>query len=461
MAAGGPAPDLGAARGPEAARARLADLLRDTRRAGAAVEAAFRAVPRHLFLAEMAPEQAYQDEAFVIKHNADGLPISSSSQPAIMAIMLEQLGLAGGQRVLEIGAGTGYNAALIAHIVGDQESVVTVDIDSELVERARASLAAAGYGGVRVVCGDGGLGAPGHAPYDRIIVTVGAWDLAPAWLAQLAPGGRIVLPLSVRGIQLSVALERAADHWASRSACRCGFIRMAGAFAGPESFVPVGPQPGLYVQADDGRPVDAGALHEALSGHVTDVPTGLRAASMEELGDLDLWLTITEPRMTRLTVVGMQARRARGAPLMPLGGLAGPGGAGGVLGVAALMSDRAQPRRGTTGAPRSADPSDPSDPSDPNGARGISGRAVPRERAGTLRIVVRGFGPGGAGLAGYLARRAAVWDSLGRPGSANLRLRAYPPRAQQGAGAEVEGATSGTVILDRRHGRLVLDWPAP
>ena len=69
-------------------------------------------------------------------------------------------------------------------------------------------------------------------------MTAGAWDLAPDWLEQLGPGGRIVLPLSVRGIQLSVALEREAGHWRSRSAFRCGFIRMAGAFAGPEAFLP-------------------------------------------------------------------------------------------------------------------------------------------------------------------------------------------------------------------------------
>ena len=70
-----------------------------------------------------------------------------------------------------------------------------------------------------------------------IIVTAGAWDLAPQWLAQLCPGGRIVLPLSVRGIQLSVGLETLGDHLVSTSACRCGFIRMAGAFSGPESLL--------------------------------------------------------------------------------------------------------------------------------------------------------------------------------------------------------------------------------
>jgi protein-L-isoaspartate(D-aspartate) O-methyltransferase len=444
MAASVPAPERGNGRegngrAGDAARARLADQLRDSERAGADVEAAFRAVPRHLFLPEMAPARAYQDEAFAIKFGADGLPLSSSSQPAIMAIMLEQLGLAPGQRVLEIGAGTGYNAALIAHILGDQEAVVTVDIDEEIVERARASLAAAGSGAVRVICADGALGVAEHAPYDRIIVTVGAWDIAPQWLGQLAPGGRIVLPLSVRGIQLSVALERAEDHWASRSAWRCGFIRMAGSLAGPESFVPLGPQPGLHAYADDGRPLDAGVLYAALSGDVTDVPTDLGAADTGELGDLDLWLTITEPSLTRLTLAGVQSRRARHAPLMPLGGLARTGGAAAEVGIAAVVPAR---------APR------------PSALREATGR---REQPAALGAVVRGFGPGGAELARHLARRALAWHEQGRPGAADLCLHAYLRGAEPGAGgpAAAAGSATGKVVLERRYVRLVLGWPAP
>ena len=84
--------------------------------------------------------------------------------------------------------------------------------------RIRSVAAAAGYGAVKVVCGDGAAGVPDYAPYDRIIVTTGAWDLPPEWWAQLCPGGRIVLPLSIRGIQLSVGLDSAGDHLVSRSA---------------------------------------------------------------------------------------------------------------------------------------------------------------------------------------------------------------------------------------------------
>ena len=222
------------------ARARLAESLLVSGRAGATVSEAFLAVPRHVFLSQDLAARAYEDTAIAIKSDADGLPVSASSQPAIMAAMLEQLGLDVGQRVLEIGTGSGYNAALIARIVGDSGAVVTIDVEPDLTDQARASLAAAGFGDVTVVCGDGADGVPGHAPYDGIIVTAGVWDLSPQWLAQLGVGGRVVAPISVRGIQLTVAFEHAATHWAGRLALRCSFIRMTGLSAGPETLVPLG-----------------------------------------------------------------------------------------------------------------------------------------------------------------------------------------------------------------------------
>jgi protein-L-isoaspartate(D-aspartate) O-methyltransferase len=280
------------------ARGKLADQLRAAGRTDAAVEAAFREVPRHAFLPEMEPVQAYQDRAVVILSDGEGLPVSASTQPAMMAIMLRQLGLGPGHRVLEVGTGTGYNAALIACLVGNQESVVTIDVIPELIEQARGNLTAAGYAGVRVVCGDGAAGAPDYAPYDRIIVTTGTWDFPPQWWTQLRPGGRIVLPLSIRGIQLSVGLDNAGDHLVSGSACRCSFIRMAGAMSGPESLIALGPQPGLHAQAVDGPVPEAIALYEALSGPAAEEPTGLWASSIAEVADLDLWLTLTEPGLT-------------------------------------------------------------------------------------------------------------------------------------------------------------------
>ncbi len=202
------------------------------------VAEAFRAVPRHLFLPGMDLAVVYQDEAIAIKE-ANGMWLSSSSQPAIMAIMLEQLELQPGQRVLEVGAGSGFNAALMAHLVGDAALVTTLDIDDDLVEQAHANLKAAGYGEVSVVCADGWEGYRPHAPYDRVILTVGAWDISPAWVEQLREGGILLLPLDFHGMQLSVAFEKQQGVLRSRSVRCCGFMRLRGEHAGPQVTVPL------------------------------------------------------------------------------------------------------------------------------------------------------------------------------------------------------------------------------
>jgi protein-L-isoaspartate(D-aspartate) O-methyltransferase len=216
------------------------------------VATAMRAVPRHLFLPEVPPERAYADEAVVTKWGADHMALSSASQPAMIAIMLEQLAVEPGMRVLEIGAGTGYNAALLAHLTGPDGHVTTIDIDQDIVDAARAHLAAAGLGAERVtvICGDGAAGDLSHAPYDRIILTVGAWDVAPAWFQQLADGGRLVLPLALHTLQLSVALDRVGEGMRSASLRACGFIRLRGAFAGPEVMVSLDGPHGLRLLAE-------------------------------------------------------------------------------------------------------------------------------------------------------------------------------------------------------------------
>lgn len=229
----------------------IAQLTRDGLLSDDVIAAAFRATPRHHFLPGRSLDEIYADKAIAVKRDGETW-LSSSSQPAIMAIMLAQLGLAPGQRVLEIGAGTGYNAALIAHIVGPTGRVISIDLDDELVAAARGHLAAAGVGGVELRAGDGALGAPDAAPFDRIIVTVGAWDLLPAWRAQLAPDGRIVLPMTLLpGQMFSLALERRGDAtWEALSARPCGFVAMRGAEP-HRSNLPVTPH--LVLRARDER----------------------------------------------------------------------------------------------------------------------------------------------------------------------------------------------------------------
>ncbi|MFJ3302421.1 methyltransferase domain-containing protein [Streptomyces sp. NPDC086549] len=133
----------------------------------------------------------------------DGELVSSSSQPSLMALMLVELRVEDGDRVLEIGAGTGYNAALLAHRLGDDDLVTTIDLEPEITEAARQHLAAAGYHPV-VVTGDGARGVPERAPFDRIIATCTLRSVPRAWLAQCRPGGRILSPMSTGLIALSV-----------------------------------------------------------------------------------------------------------------------------------------------------------------------------------------------------------------------------------------------------------------
>lgn len=256
----------------------------------AAVEAAFQAVDRHLFLPHLTAEQAYKDEAIPTKRIQHEV-VSSSSQPSMMAIMLEQLDLHPGQHVLEIGAGTGYNAALIAHIVGPTGRVTTIDIDDDIVRDARRHLNKAGFPAVHVSCADGGYGYVAHAPYDRIILTVGAWDILPAWQHQLCPTGRLVLPLSFYGLQKATALVRQANHLISTALYDCGFMRLRGVFVGPERRVRSTRFPHMtietYTKQSSAAQVDA-LLQSPYVEHVLPV-----AVSLHDLfGSLWLWLAL-------------------------------------------------------------------------------------------------------------------------------------------------------------------------
>jgi len=198
-----------------------------------AVEGAFLRVPRERFVPELAEERGleavYRDEPLATKMDG-GYAVSSSSQPAIMAEMLERLDLAPGQRVLEIGAGTGYNAALLAELAGD---VVTVDVDAELAEKARARLVGGGHA-AEVVVGDGMAGWPAGAPYDRIIVTATPPHVPAAWRDQLREGGLIEVPLPLghdgAAAFVVVTFRRAGDDLVSTAIVPGAFM----AFRGPD-----------------------------------------------------------------------------------------------------------------------------------------------------------------------------------------------------------------------------------
>lgn len=126
-------------------------------------------------------------------HGGGSLPSSSASAPVIVAVMLAALDAHERHRVLEVGTGTGYNAALLAHRLGAGQ-VTSIEIDSDIATHARKALSDTGFGAVTVVTGDGALGYPSSAPYDRVIVTAACNQIPYAWVDQTRPGGRIVVP---------------------------------------------------------------------------------------------------------------------------------------------------------------------------------------------------------------------------------------------------------------------------
>jgi protein-L-isoaspartate(D-aspartate) O-methyltransferase len=258
------------------------------------VEEAFRAIPRHLFLPDTPLQTVYQD-THVVSKVRNNIPISSSSQPSLMANMLELLDVRKEQRILEIGAGTGYNAALLAYLVGETGQVTTIDIDEDIAEEARRHLCAAGYERVQVVCGDGGLGYASAAPYDRIILTTAASDIAPAWFEQLAPGGLLVIPLQLTPlksrltIDALVTFERQNDILVSRSVHASWFLPLRGSFALSQQGYALGPEPGLSLITQERVKPDV--LYAALLAPGHDEPTGIRMLQREVSG-LHLWLAL-------------------------------------------------------------------------------------------------------------------------------------------------------------------------
>lgn len=173
-------------------------------------------------------QRVYSDRPLVTLVDGAG-PVCSSTSPRLMAAMLEALDLRPGMRVLEVGTGTGYNAALIAEIVGDPGCVYTVDLCADALTEARAALRDEGYASVHVARRDGYWGLPESAPYDRIVVTSGSSDVSPHWLDQLRPEGRLLVPLQHGLLHPLVHVEHDA---------RAGGAIGRGRIVGSSSFMP-------------------------------------------------------------------------------------------------------------------------------------------------------------------------------------------------------------------------------
>ncbi|MFF6955608.1 methyltransferase, FxLD system [Streptomyces sp. NPDC008317] len=286
--------------GAEAARLRnaLVDQIRTSGYARTpAVETALRTVPRHLFVPDAPLEDAYGNNPVNIKYDTDGTSISCASQPGVVALMLDQLDALPGERILELGAGTGYNAALLAHLVGEKGHVTTIDVDDDLVEGARAHLATAGFSNVEALTRDGAVGNAAGAPYDRIIATVGAHGVPHAWLDQLAPGGRLVVPQRLKGsVSRSIAYEQHDGRWTSVSSKMNTFMPLRRGIADDDRrVIPLSTDGTVRLQTPAGQPIDADALAGVLDQPRTEEWTGMTVRAMESPEWMELFVSCSLP----------------------------------------------------------------------------------------------------------------------------------------------------------------------
>ncbi|MET9293065.1 methyltransferase, FxLD system [Streptomyces sp. NPDC003077] len=393
----------------EAMVTRLIELgaLRDPR-----VAAAFRTVPRHLALPGMELSTAYGAEsAPITKTDATGTHISSVSAPRVQAMQIEQADIKPGMSLLEIGSG-GVNAAYLAEVAGDQGRVVTVDIDPDVTQRARDFLKATGYDrNVTVLTADGEHGAIEHAPYDRIVVTVQAADIPPAWLHQLAEGGRLVVPLRMRGMTRTVAFVRDGERLVSDGFELCGFVPMQGAGENRISLALIhdaeGEEIGLRL---DGHPEpDSAALRTALRMPRVHAWSGVTLAGDESNEHVDLWLMSALDNLPLMAAKPAARDRGLVASVSPIG-------------VPTLVD-------GGSFAYRTARPTD----------------AVDRYELGAI-----GHGPQGQKLAQRLVEEMQTWDREHR--DHRPRIEVHP------AGTPDNQLPSGRLI-DRRHTRITIVWP--
>jgi protein-L-isoaspartate(D-aspartate) O-methyltransferase len=379
------------------------------------VVAALRIVPRHLFAPGTGLAEAYADEAVVIKRDAGGAALSSVSAPSVIAAMLDQLSVQPGDRVLEIGSG-GYNAALCRELTGPAGQVTTIDIDPEVTRRARTYLDAAGFPDVHTVCADGEYGAPRFAPYDRIIVTVGAADIPPAWIDQLAIDGRLVVPLRLHALTRSIAFEHDAHHTGrltSHSSEVCGFVPIQGAGVHAEHHITVHQRGDerVLLRTDVNLPSDAVRLRNVLDGPRTEEWPGVTVGACEPFDDMDLWLAATSPGFCVLTATDAAVDT----------GVVTPSWRGGTP---------ASIHRGT-----------------------IAYRTIRplSDSTGRYELGACAHGPDAPVAAERFADQMLIWhrDHRGGPG---------PRFTVQPAGTATDRRSAG-VVIDRPHTRITISWP--
>ncbi|MBM2623427.1 methyltransferase, FxLD system [Actinoplanes sp. LDG1-06] len=400
----------------DAAGSSRADLVARLRESGmittAAVEEAVLAVRREHFMPAGTPlEVAYGvDNSVVTKRDEHGVAISSVSAAYIQAQMLEQASLRPGMRVLEVGSG-GLNAAMIAEIVGEKGHVLSVDIDAEVVDRAGRLLDEAGYGNrVRVLATDAGAGLLGEDPFNAIIVTVGAWDIAPAWLEQLAPDGVLVVPLIMNGVTRTICFRRDGDHLVSTSMAVAGFVSMQGAGQHAERVFLLPDSTGKQVKLrfDSTIPDDVNLLDGVLGTERTDVWSGASIRHGVSFASLHLWLAWYMPGFCLLAAdegTAVASERGRWFPF-------------GVVRGAAFAYLVVRP--------------------DLDGAG--------------VEFGARAYGSDGKLAAAALCEQIRAWDREGRGTEPEF---GYWP-----VGVDRSGIPPEAAVLDKHHGSVTISWPA-
>ncbi|MEU8045699.1 methyltransferase, FxLD system [Micromonospora echinofusca] len=378
------------------------------------VNAAMRQTPRHLFLPGVPLEQAYADAPVYTKTDGRGASISAASQPRIVAMMLEQLDARPGHRIMEAGAGTGYNAALLAAIVGETGRVVTIDVDDDLVDGARKHLAAAGVANVEVVHADGALGHPDAAPYDRIIATVGAWETPTTWLEQIAPDGRLVVPLRLRGAaSRSIVFERYEGGWRDVGSELAVFMPLRGIGDDARRLVTLTDEQDVTLQVHKDQSIDAAALAGVLGTERHEAWTGVIFPPMVSFEWLDLWLACRlDNAIMRMNLKPEAIERGTVSPMFPWGAMATTRGAD-----LAYLTLRPAP---------------------------------PAADGGKLyEVGVIGHGPSGEGLAQHVADEIRVWGAQYRSRTVHLEIPDSPTEANPSA---------GRFLLPRPHHPITVTW---
>ncbi|MEU9737165.1 methyltransferase, FxLD system [Streptomyces sp. NPDC048002] len=270
------------------------------------IDAVMRKVPRHAFTPDTPLDRAYEPYGAVItKTDEFGVQLSSVSAAQVQAMMLEQGRVRRGMRVLEIGSG-GLNAAYLAELVGEDGEVITVDIDAEVTDRARRLLDEHGYDRVRVLSLDAADPIGDLGTVDVVMVTAGAWDIPPAWTSQLGPGGRLVVPLRMRGLTHSVAFTQIAGgnggYLESESARICGFVPMQGSTAHREELLLVTGTPEIGLRFDDGLPADPHRLDNAVTTPRYEMWTGVTVGLQELIDTLQMAMAISLPGFCMMAV---------------------------------------------------------------------------------------------------------------------------------------------------------------